>query len=163
MASIATIKSDEDSLITESPALIDIQEQNLCFIEIENCAPYEVRLQRGSTIAVVDHEWEDEIQKFDGRQIDSFISEVRDTASKIQKPVYLTREEIKKRIKMNIPASHKEQYLDLLTKYRSVLSKDKNDLGMAKNFFHRIVLKDDAPVYTPGTGPIMLAFDFLTL
>ena len=46
---------------------------------------------------------------------------------------------------MNIPASHKDKYLDLLYKFRSVISKDKSDLGMAKNFFHRIVLKDDAP------------------
>ena len=61
--------------------------------------------------------------------------------------VYLTRDEIEKRVKMNIPATHKDKYLDLLFKYRSVISKDKSDLGMAKNFFHRIVLKNDAPVY----------------
>ena len=48
---------------------------------------------------------------------------------------------------MNIPSSHKEQYLDLLTKYGSVISKDKSDLGLAKNFFPRIVLKNNAPVY----------------
>ena len=80
MTSIATIRSDEDSLITGGPALIDIQEKNLCFIKIENWAPYEVRLDRGSSIASVEHEWEDEIQQFDGRQINSFISEVRDTS-----------------------------------------------------------------------------------
>ncbi len=48
---------------------------------------------------------------------------------------------------MNIPVAHKDKYLDLLYKFRSVISKDKSDLGMAKNFFHRIVLKNDAPVY----------------
>ena len=48
---------------------------------------------------------------------------------------------------MNIPVAHKDKYLDLLFKFRSVISKDKSDLGMAKNFFHRIVLKNDAPVY----------------
>ncbi len=77
----------------------------------------------------------------------NFINEIRDTTSKIQKPIYLTRDEIEKRVKMNIPTAHKDKYLDLLYKFRSVISKDKSDLGMAKNFFHRIVLKDDAPVY----------------
>jgi len=48
---------------------------------------------------------------------------------------------------MNISAAHKDKYLDLLYKYRSLISKDKADLGMAKNFFHQIVLKDDRPVY----------------
>ena len=56
MASIATIKSEEDSLITGGPALINIQQMNLCYIEVKNCAPYEIRLKRGSTIASVDHE-----------------------------------------------------------------------------------------------------------
>jgi len=95
----------------------------------------------------VESEWEDQIQEFDGKQIDNFINEIRDKASKIQKPVYLTRDEIEKGVKMNILTAHKDKYLDLLFKYRSVISKDKSDLGMAKNFFHRIVLKDDAPVY----------------
>ena len=95
MASIATIRSDEDSLITGGPALINIQEKNMCYIEIENCAPYEIRLERGSTIASVDNEWEDEIQEFDGRQIDTFISEIKETASKIQNQEKKSRNELK--------------------------------------------------------------------
>ena len=147
MASIATIRSDQSCLITGGPALTDIQEKNLCYIEVENCSPCDIKLERGSTIATVEHEWEDQVQEFDGKQIDNFISEIRETTSMIQKPVYLTKEEIEKRVKMNIPDTHKTQYLDLLYKYCSVISKDKSDLGMAKNFFHRIVLKDDALVY----------------
>ena len=92
MASIATVRSDQSCLITGGPALIDIQEKNLCFIEVENCSPCDIKLERGSTIATVEHEWEDQVQEFDGKQIDSFISEIRETASMIQKPVYLTRE-----------------------------------------------------------------------
>ena len=95
----------------------------------------------------MESEWEDQIQEFDGKQINNFIIEIMETVSKIQKPVYLTRDEIEKQVKMNIPATHKDRYLDLLFKYRSVISKDKSDLSMAKNFFHRIVLKDDGPVY----------------
>jgi len=39
---------------------------------------------------------EDQIQEFDGKQIDNFINKIRETASYIQKPVYLTRDEIEK-------------------------------------------------------------------
>jgi hypothetical protein len=145
-ANIATVKSDQSCLISGGPALINIGENNLCYIEVENCSPCDIKLERGSTIATVESEWEDQIQEFNGKQIDNFINEIRETTSKIQKPIYLTRDEIEKRVKMNIPAAHKDKYLDLLYKYRSVISKDKSDLGMAKNFFHRIVLKDDAPV-----------------
>ena len=146
-AHIATIKSDQSCLISGGPALIKIAENNCCYIEVENCSPCDIKLERGSTIATVESEWEDQIQEFDGKQVDNFINEIKETTAKIQKPVYLTRDEIEKRVKMNIPTTHKDKYLDLLFKYRSVISKDKSDLGMAKNFFHRIVLKDDGPVY----------------
>ena len=146
-AHIATIKSDQSCLISGGPALIKITDNNCCYVEVENCSPCDIKLERGSTIATVESEWEDQIQEFDGKQVDNFINEIKETTAKIQKPVYLTRDEIEKRVKMNIPATHKDKYLDLLFKYRSVISKDKSDLGMAKNFFHRIVLKDDGPVY----------------
>jgi len=98
--------------------LLLITYKNLCYIEVENCSPCELKLERGSTIATV--EWEDQIQEFDGKN-DNFINKVKETAAKIQKLVYLTRGEIEKRVKINIPASHKDQYLDLLTKYCNVI------------------------------------------
>jgi len=145
-AHIATIRSDKSALITGGPALIKIEENNLCYIEIENCSLCDIKLERGSPIATLESEWENQIQEFDGKQVDNFINAIKDTASTIQKPVYLTREDNEKRVKMNIPIAHKEKYLDLLYKYRHVISKDKSDLGMVNNFFHWIVLKDDGPV-----------------
>ncbi len=127
--------------------MIKIEENNICYIEVENCSPCDIKLERGSTIATVETEWEDQVQEFDGKQIDNFINKIKETASKIQKPIYLTRDEIEKRVKMNIPATHEDKYLNLLYKYRSVICNDKSDLGMAKKIFHCIVLKDDGPVY----------------
>ncbi len=37
-ANIATIKSDQSCLISGGPALIKIEENNLCYIEVENCS-----------------------------------------------------------------------------------------------------------------------------
>jgi len=37
-ANIATIKSDQSCLISGGPALINIEENNLCYIEVENCS-----------------------------------------------------------------------------------------------------------------------------
>ena len=97
--------------------MIKIKDNNLCYIEVENCSLCDIKLERGSTIATVESEWEDQVQEFDGKQIDNFINEIKETESKIQKH-----------------------------KYKSVISKDKSYLGMAKNFFHHIVLKDNGPV-----------------
>jgi hypothetical protein len=64
----------------------------LCYIEVENCSPCDIKLERGSTIAKVESDWDDQIQEFNGKHIDSFINEIKETTSKIQKPVYLTRD-----------------------------------------------------------------------
>jgi len=61
-------------------------------LKVENCSPCDIKLERSSAIANVESEWEDQIQEFDGKQINNFINEIKDTTSKIQKPVYLTRE-----------------------------------------------------------------------
>jgi hypothetical protein len=62
-AHIATIKSDQSCLISGGPALIKIAENNCCYIEVENCSPCDIKLERGSTIATVESEWEDQIQE----------------------------------------------------------------------------------------------------
>jgi hypothetical protein len=59
----------------------------------------------------------------------------------------MTREEIEQRAHLNVPPEYRERYIDILTKYSNAISTDKNDLGRASNFFHRIHLKDKAPVY----------------
>jgi hypothetical protein len=48
---------------------------------------------------------------------------------------------------MNVPIEEKYQYEDLFCKHHDVLSKDKQNLGKAMNFGHKIELKEDNPVY----------------
>ncbi len=46
-----------------------------------------------------------------------------------------------------MPAEFKQQYIDILFKHQNAISVDKFDLGRAKNFTHKIYLKDNEPVY----------------
>jgi hypothetical protein len=48
---------------------------------------------------------------------------------------------------INVPASYISKYKYLLLKHFSVVSIDKSDLGRVINFFHKIHLKDNEPVY----------------
>jgi hypothetical protein len=48
---------------------------------------------------------------------------------------------------INVPASYISKYRNLLLKHFSIISIDKSDLGRVKNFFHKIHLKDNDPVY----------------
>ncbi len=146
---VATIFSNESKLIQGGPALLNVGEDRQCYIEIANCAPFDIYLSRGSIIGMVEEEEKEFLHKMEGGAIDNFISEI----SSKQKPppgfeqICLTRQQIEKRANLNVPAQYRERYLDLLVKYARAISVDKNDLGRAKDFFHRIHLKDNAPVY----------------
>jgi len=48
---------------------------------------------------------------------------------------------------LQVPDEFKAQYLDLLFKYQEAISIDKYDLGLARNYKHKIHLKNDNPVY----------------
>lgn len=48
-----------------------------------------------------------------------------------------------------MPEQYRERYLQLLIKYRRVISADKADLGRSKNYSHRNHLKDIKPVFQP--------------
>jgi hypothetical protein len=54
---------------------------------------------------------------------------------------------IKEHANINIPSSHMSKYQNLLLKHFSIVSINKSDLGRVRNFFHKIHLKDNEPVY----------------
>ncbi len=59
----------------------------------------------------------------------------------------LTKEEISRCCHLQVPDQFKEKYLDLLHKYQEAISVDKYDLGLARNYKHKIHLKNEDPVY----------------
>jgi len=46
-----------------------------------------------------------------------------------------------------VPALYKQRYLDILFKHQEAIGVNKFDLGRAKDFTHKIYLKDDNSVY----------------
>ena len=60
---VATIYLDKSKLIQGGPALVKIDENKLCYIEVANCAPYDMYLPRGSIIGMVEQENKDHLQK----------------------------------------------------------------------------------------------------
>ncbi len=46
-----------------------------------------------------------------------------------------------------MPEQYKERYIDILHKHQKAISVNKYDLSLAKNFKHKIQLKDNLPVY----------------
>jgi hypothetical protein len=48
---------------------------------------------------------------------------------------------------LNVPDEFKQKYIDILYKHQVAISVNKMDLGCAKNFTHKIHLKDNNLVY----------------
>jgi hypothetical protein len=62
------------------------------------------------------------------------------------KKKHYSRDEITQRAHLNVPEEFKQKY-DILYKHQAAISVNKMDLGCAKNFTHKIHLKDNNPVY----------------
>jgi hypothetical protein len=60
---------------------------------------------------------------------------------------WFTKEDIARHCNLHVPDQFKNQYLDLLFKYQEAISIDKYDLGLAKNYKHKLYLKNNDPVY----------------
>jgi len=58
-----------------------------------------------------------------------------------------TCSEIEQKANLKVPAQYKQRYLDILFKHQDAICINKFDLCRAKNFTHKIYLKDDNPVY----------------
>ncbi len=61
--------------------------------------------------------------------------------------IYIKRKEIEERCHLGAPEPYRSQYIDILVKHQAAISLDKYDLGLAKNFTHRIHLKDNQPIF----------------
>ena len=56
-------------------------------------------------------------------------------------------EHIENLANLNVPPEYRARYKALLVKHFDAISIDKNDLGRVKDFFHKIHMKDNEPVY----------------
>jgi len=143
---IATVFSPKNKFISGEPGLIKIDSNNCARILVNNCAPFDIKMDRKDIIGWVEHTEETNPLELNDQVLSSVISDIQQRLPKVPQKKY-TKEEIKNTANLNVPASYKTKYVDLLHKYQDTISKSKADLGRAKNFVHKIHLKDNNPVY----------------
>ena len=142
---IASVISTQCKTITGMPQLVSFDKNNICSIVVDNCSPVDVTLPRKSIIAVLETETGEPLP-LDDAQINAIISSVESKCT--QKPIpRISREDIARRTKLNVPEEFRQRYIDALFKYRKAISVNKHDLGLHTTFKHKIHLKDNNPVY----------------
>ncbi len=148
---IATI-STQHSLITGPPGLIKFDKEGVAYAVIQNCSPSAIWIERDEPVGFAEHHTnENETEKLDKKFVAHLLKDVTINSIQQEKSKRWTEEakmeHILEQAHINVPSSYISKYRNLLLKHFSIVSIDKTDLGRVKNFFHKIHMKDNEPVY----------------
>jgi hypothetical protein len=127
------------------PAIVSIDKNNNCKIVVDNCAPYDVTINRGDILGIMDIE-KDELIPMEDSTISAILQDIDKKLPKVPKKK-ISREEIANKAHLNVPNKFKDKYVNILYKHQKAISANKYDLGLASNYKHKIHLKDNSPVY----------------
>jgi hypothetical protein len=139
---VTNICAPRTQMVSGMPAIVNIDENNICSFVVEN---YDVTLERDDIIGVMETE-QDELVPLTDDFISSVCQDIHNRFPKVKRK-RLSREEIRRRCHLQVPEEFHERYLDILCIHQDALSTDKYDLGLAKDFKHKIHLKTQDPVY----------------
>ncbi len=141
---IASIFAPKTPTVSGMPAVVSINKNNNCKIIGDNCAPYDVIIDRNDVIGFMDIETDPFIPMEDST-IASILSDIEKHLQKVPKKKF-TKDEIAAKANLNVPNEYKDIYVNILYKHQKAISANKYDLGLASNYKHKIHLKDNSPV-----------------
>jgi hypothetical protein len=142
---VATIHCPGSPTITGVPSLVSIDEIHNCKIIIENCAPYEVTIERNGKMGIVEIE-DDKFYPLPDDTAGEICTSIKSNIPSTPR-ARLTRDKIARRCNLQVPYKYREKYIDILFKHQDAISLDKYDLRLARNYKHKIPLKNEDPVY----------------
>ncbi len=132
-------------LISGPSTWVTFDENKHCTIELQNCAPHEVNIESGDMSGIIDTETTTPIP-LDDDSLATICDQIYQRLPKVKKKTW-TRNEIEKRCHLGAPEEYRAHYIDTLFRHQAAVGVDKYDLGLAKDFSHRIHLKDDKLIY----------------
>jgi len=143
---MATIHCPGAPTLTGVPSLLSTDSNQNCKIVIENCAPYEVTIERNDIMGIIEIDEDEMYPLMDEAAADICTSIKSNIPSTPQSQ--LTGDDIAKRCNLQDPEKFKDQYLvDIHFRHQDAISMNKYDLGLAKNYKHWIHLKNEDLVY----------------
>jgi hypothetical protein len=142
---IADIVVPKQPLISGPSTWVSFNNRNHCTLQLQNCAPHEVSLKTSDTLGILDIEMDTPIP-FSNKSLATICEQIHQRLPKVKKRTW-TRKDIEDRCHLGAPEPYRSQYIDPLFKHQAAISMDKYDLGLAKDFTHRIHLKDDQPIF----------------
>ena len=85
---IANIFSPRTPMISGMPAIVSIDKNNNCKIVVDNCAPYDVTINRGDILGIMDVE-KDELIPMEDSTISAILQDIDKKLPKVPKKNFL--------------------------------------------------------------------------
>jgi hypothetical protein len=117
----------------------------LTFDGNNHCAPHEISLKTGDIPGIADTETMTPIP-LDDNSLATICEQIYQRLLKVKKKTW-TRNEIENRCHLGAPEPYRSKYINTLFRHQAAISMDKYNLGLAKDFTHRIHLKDDKLIF----------------
>jgi len=102
-------------------------------------------METGDILGIVDTKTMTPIP-LDDDSLATICKQIYQRLPKVKKKTW-TRDKIEKRCHLGAPEPYQSQYNDTLFRHQAAISMDKYNLGLAKDFTHRIHLKDDQRIF----------------
>ena len=145
---VSTVASLDYPSLFAQPGLVCPDVQGNISIILQNCGDEDLRLPRSTIIGYIENTKNPDFEEIS--LIDEEVMKAKMSQTEFSPPPPMSqteREEFLAQARINVPAEEAVKYEDLLCKHHDIFSKSKSDLGSAKDFEHKIELKDDSPVY----------------
>ena len=115
---VAMIAPPHHRHIIGGPALVSFNQNKVCKVAITNTAPYPITLCQNEFIGALD-QWTDvdDPLPLEQKMIDQFIHKLDTKTQRL-----MADQEIDNKANLNVPEQYKAQYLNLLQKYRKLIS-----------------------------------------
>jgi hypothetical protein len=108
---------------------------------IENCTPYKVTIERNDLLGLVELE-NDELFLVTDNTAAKICASIKNKIPKTPR-TKLTRDEIARHCNLQVPDEFQEKYINIIFKHQEAINLDKYDLGLARNYKHKIHLKNE--------------------
>lgn len=145
LQAVATICSPISPLLSGGPGLVKTNQLGEVTVMLQNCSPCEINISRGDILGSIECIQGSHIEQVQVSEIQAALSQ-----SRTQLPPQLSeqrKQQMLKDINLNVPASERQQYLQLLFQNHDIFSRTKFDLGKANHYEHSITLKHKDPLY----------------
>ena len=131
--------------VTSNPGVVQINAEGKVYLQLFNQSTMAVEIPRNVVLGHIELVHPNRLHVVDKKM---YLESIEKAAGNFPPPPSVKdRDYVFNNIKITVPDSERQAYVDLIEKNHDIFSKNESDLGCANHFKHKITLKDKSPIY----------------